>query len=136
MKRVVAGFVVLGMAALSGCSTVRSSSGSSLENRVQNIENRLQVVEADLQSSTGGGAMSTGITSTSSGFDKAATVETMTKIQIQKALESAGYYDGPIDGKIGPKTRDAIMQFQKDMGLEADGVAGRKTKEKLLKYLG
>jgi peptidoglycan hydrolase-like protein with peptidoglycan-binding domain len=59
----------------------------------------------------------------------------MTKKQIQKALKNAGYYDGVADGKMGPKTRTAIMEFQKNMGLKADGVAGRNTKEKLLKYL-
>jgi peptidoglycan hydrolase-like protein with peptidoglycan-binding domain len=59
----------------------------------------------------------------------------MTKKQIQKALKNAGYYDGNVDGKMGPKTKTAIKEFQKSVGLKADGVAGRNTKEKLLKYL-
>lgn len=125
---------VLAVLVLAGCATTRSGSGS-LETRMQALENRLQVVEADLQSSTGRSSLDMDISSSSDSFGTSATVETMTKKQIQQALKSAGYYDGAIDGKIGPQTRQAITQFQKDMGLAADGVAGRKTKEKLLKYL-
>ena len=29
--------------------------------------------------------------------------------QIQRALKGAGFYQGPIDGKIGPKTKAAII---------------------------
>lgn len=55
--------------------------------------------------------------------------------QIQQALKNAGYYQGPIDGKIGPGTREAIKKFQADQGLTADGIVGRKTWEKLKSYL-
>ena len=37
---------------------------------------------------------------------------------------SAGYYDGEIDGKIGPAARAAIRAFQSGRGLVADGFAG------------
>lgn len=128
-------FVGAAMLALAGCATTRPGD-QALESRVQSLENRLQVVEADIQSTgrVSGGDRS--FESDSFGMTATATVETMTKQQVQEALKSAGYYNGAIDGKIGPQTREAITQFQKDMGLQADGVAGRKTKEKLLKYLG
>ena len=32
--------------------------------------------------------------------------------QIQQALQDKGVYSGPIDGVMGPKTRDAIRSFQ------------------------
>lgn len=51
--------------------------------------------------------------------------------QIQTALKNAGYYTGDIDGKIGPKSKKAIMDFQIDNGLEADGKVGPKTWAKL-----
>lgn len=54
---------------------------------------------------------------------------------VQLALKNAGYYVGPIDGKIGKKTRVAIKQFQKEKGLTADGVVGKQTWLKLMKYL-
>lgn len=37
------------------------------------------------------------------------------------------------DGIFGPKTKRAVMDFQKDNGLEADGVVGKNTWKKLLK---
>ena len=55
--------------------------------------------------------------------------------QIQIALKAAGFYKGPIDGKVGPKTKEAIKAFQKANGLRADGIVGRKTRLKLGKYL-
>jgi len=38
-------------------------------------------------------------------------------MQVQEALAQAGYYYGPIDGVLGPETRDAILRFQADNGL-------------------
>ncbi len=46
---------------------------------------------------------------------------------IQTALKNAGYYSGNIDGKVGPKTKAAIEEFQKANGLTADGKVGPKT---------
>jgi peptidoglycan hydrolase-like protein with peptidoglycan-binding domain len=55
--------------------------------------------------------------------------------KIQRALKSAGVYTGPMDGKIGPATKAAIIEFQKSHGLKADGVLGKKTWEELKTYL-
>ena len=57
------------------------------------------------------------------------------KKEIQQALKNAGFYQGPIDGKVGPVTRDAVKEFQRTNGLKADGVVGRQTWEKLAAYL-
>jgi hypothetical protein len=38
-------------------------------------------------------------------------------VDVQEQLASAGYYDGPIDGVLGPMTREAIANFQADNGL-------------------
>ncbi len=54
---------------------------------------------------------------------------------IQKALKSAGYYQGNIDGKIGPNTIAAIAAFQKANNLKADSIVGAKTWEILKTYL-
>jgi murein L,D-transpeptidase YcbB/YkuD len=55
----------------------------------------------------------------------------LTNKNIQKALQAAGYNIGNIDGKIGSKTREAIMAFQKSNGLNSDGIVGGTTWEKL-----
>jgi peptidoglycan hydrolase-like protein with peptidoglycan-binding domain len=54
---------------------------------------------------------------------------------IQTALKNAGYYSGNIDGKVGPKTKAAIEEFQKSSGLTADGKVGPKTWAALEKHL-
>jgi len=54
---------------------------------------------------------------------------------IQKALKNAGFYSGSIDGKLGPKTKKAIEEFQLSKGLKADGKVGPKTWAELEKYL-
>ncbi|MFA5388159.1 MAG: peptidoglycan-binding domain-containing protein [Candidatus Omnitrophota bacterium] len=55
--------------------------------------------------------------------------------EIQTALKNAGFDPGSIDGKIGPRTRQAIKDFQKSKGLVPDGVVGPKTWTSLGKYL-
>jgi Putative peptidoglycan binding domain len=39
--------------------------------------------------------------------------------QVQRALAARGYYYGPIDGILGPGTRNAIQRYQIDHGLYA-----------------
>lgn len=55
--------------------------------------------------------------------------------QIQTALRNAGLYAGEIDGKIGPASQKAIIQFQKFHGLKTDGQVGPKTWAVLKPYL-
>ena len=50
---------------------------------------------------------------------------------IQAALCEAGH-TLDIDGKFGPKTENALREYQKKNGLEVDGVAGPATYAKLL----
>jgi hypothetical protein len=56
-------------------------------------------------------------------------------VDVQKALHNAGYEIGAIDGKIGPKTKKAIQNFQKENNLTVDGVVGKKTWALLKLYL-
>lgn len=45
--------------------------------------------------------------------------------ELQKRLKSAGFYDGVIDGKIGPASRSAILSYQSEYGLEKNGYASK-----------
>ena len=55
--------------------------------------------------------------------------------KIQTALKNAGYYQGNIDGKIGPASKRAVEAFQKEKGLKVDGKVGPKTWAALEPYL-
>ena len=46
---------------------------------------------------------------------------------VQTKLKRWGYYNGSIDGVYGPKTKAAVVLFQKKNGLSADGIVGAKT---------
>ncbi|MBI4971179.1 MAG: peptidoglycan-binding protein [Candidatus Omnitrophica bacterium] len=91
-----------------------------------------EVAEAAKAKSSGGSVSGASISGeiyrTPSGF-------TLPSRDIQRALKNAGYYNGPVDGKIGSATRSAIKQFQEDQGLSADGVCGRRTWSKLQPFL-
>lgn len=52
--------------------------------------------------------------------------------KIQTVLKEKGYYTGNVDGIFGTVTKNAVIRFQKDNGLVADGIAGKNT----LKALG
>lgn len=41
--------------------------------------------------------------------------------KIQKALHHRGYYQGPVDGIFGPRTRAAIRRFQDSIGAKGTG---------------
>ncbi len=53
---------------------------------------------------------------------------------IQTCLNAIGYYDGEIDGDPA-RTRAAVMKFQKDNRLEADGKVGKSTWHAILTAL-
>ena len=46
---------------------------------------------------------------------------------MQTKLKNWGYYKGSVDGIYGPKTKAAVISFQKKNGLVADGIVGPKT---------
>ncbi len=47
--------------------------------------------------------------------------------ELQKRLQALGYYDGEIDGQFGSGTKAAVVDFQKNNGLDTDGLAGTET---------
>lgn len=48
-------------------------------------------------------------------------------LDLQDQLARLGYFAGKRDGEFGPLTRGAVLAFQADLGLEADGIAGNRT---------
>ncbi len=46
---------------------------------------------------------------------------------LQRILRGAGYDPGPTDGIFGPRTTQAVIAFQRDNNLVADGIVGPRT---------
>ena len=141
--------LMVGLVAFSGCASRKTGKKvdtlqaqvNAMTDELVRLDQSLQDTRAALQAqegkggvsesgavSSGEGAVSGGMYRTPSGFE-------IPSVNIQKALKKAGYYNGALDGKVGPGTRDAIAAFQKDNGLKADGVCGRGTWAKLKSYL-
>ncbi len=57
-------------------------------------------------------------------------------LRLQQALNQLGYSTGGADGKFGTATEKAVRQFQRDQGLDEDGVAGDATQSRLYKLAG
>lgn len=56
---------------------------------------------------------------------------------VQFRLNALGFASGPVDGIIGPKTRDAIMRFQRAYPpMRVDGIPGKNTQSALVSACG
>lgn len=51
--------------------------------------------------------------------------------EVQQALVKKGYYNGPIDGIAGGKTRSGVKEFQQDQDLPASGRINAATLQRL-----
>lgn len=121
------------MVCAAGCATSRNQ--KDLE--IQGLRNRMSVLETELEDKdeeisslrealAGAQAQKKVIGEAKSRF---------TVKQAQIALQNAGYDPGPIDGKMGKKTKAAIIAFQRDNNLNTTGKADNKTWDSLKRYL-
>ena len=116
--------------------------GEYLQQQVAQMANRLQGEIAGLQTRVGTPpARSAAKSAAAAVVDKSGNKVISGKMKsqpsvrdVQLALRNAGFYDGTIDDKPGPQTRQAIKAFQHSEGLRDDGVVGQQTWDKLRKY--
>lgn len=53
---------------------------------------------------------------------------------IQQALKSYGFYGGVVDGLFGPKTAEAVKNFQNMTGIKVDSIVGPQTHGKIQEW--
>jgi peptidoglycan hydrolase-like protein with peptidoglycan-binding domain len=124
--------------ALAGCATARKGNelqAQQLQGRISHLETELERKNQEILSLEDELARTQEISSKQKISDKDISGGRLSIRQIQTALKNAGFYKGPVDGRIGPRTKEAIKEFQKANGLKADGVVGKKTSAELNKYL-
>lgn len=145
-KWVIVCVLLIFAVSLSGCATARKQ--KNLE--IQGLRNQISALEAQVQSKD------EEINNLKDALAKAAQEKAKAKVstkrvgkkrvigeiksrpkakQIQVALKNAGYEPGPIDGRMGKQTRDAIKAFQTAHNLPADGKIGKQTWSLLSEYL-
>lgn len=123
----------IGIFALTGCAVTRPkpANPSDLSVQVAGLRSELQAKDQEIQD------LQNQLTSHKESIktepDGSAGKSILIRVpgvsikDLQKALADAGYDPGPIDGRMGKKTKSAIKALQKKNGLKADGVVGQKT---------
>ncbi len=127
-------FSVLVISSLvAGCATTRAQrpEKSDLENQVSSLQNDIRTKEQEIQDlqlqlqSQQQPLVPPGFIAPK--HEEDIRVSGVTLKDVQKALVRAGLDPGPVDGRLGKKTKRAIKDFQKKKNLKADGVVGEKT---------
>ncbi len=129
-------FLVVGMIlmlSLAGCATARKAQNTE----VQDLQEKVVMLQSDLDrvnqqveglqeelAQTRRPAVVGNVPVTTS---KNIRVPGVSVADVQGALKAAGFYDGNVDGKFGPKTKEAIKSFQTSKEIKSDGVVGAKT---------
>ena len=128
-------FLVLLSVCIAGCAIGKHKNAEISEPGAASVDTSMSTSEASQPANETAEQGSAVSSSESAAETHAVTAASMTKKDVQAALQKAGFYKGTVDGKYGPKTRAAIKEFQKANGLVADGLVGKKTKVALVKYL-
>ena len=123
---------LLAFLVFTGCATVPETPSGA---EIARLKNRIRVLEDELkQTRKENLTLKETITELERIVEEKTILTMPTATDIQTALANAGFYQGKVDGQIGPNTIQAIKQFQEANDLTPDGVVGSRTWELLHKY--
>jgi len=138
-KNIVAGILFIML--LTGCATTqrgRDIQTQELQNHVNYLELELKRKNQEINRLENELEKTQYVTLSSNDkkieYKQSETPQEIPIKQVQLALKKAGFYKGDIDGKQGPRTKEAIRVFQKARGLKVDGVVGKATWQALSRY--
>lgn len=136
---------IAAVSVMSGCATARGPqlNGQELQGRVLHLETLAEQRDQELAQLRGEleaerearESLEQHLTGAPSARPAGAAPGAMTVREVQLALQRAGFDPGPIDGKMGRRTREALRQFQQAQGLLVDGRIGPQTISRLKPYL-
>ena len=135
----VVAFSIICALTVSGCATARAkkppvqdaqSQITAMQSELQAKDQQIQDLQNQLDSyqrSIGSSSNYSSYSSSSGGSSSVIKARGVSVSDLQSALLRAGFDPGPVDGKLGKKTKAAIKAFQRRNNLRADGVVGEKT---------
>ena len=111
-------FIVAVMMLVAGCQTTPSSNAGNASN---------PTVAAEPRESTPSAANPPAAPIATSAPALEANAKSMSTIELQKRLTELGYRLGPVDGKVGLRTTNALKKFQQDHKLTVTGTLDAET---------
>lgn len=141
--KILAGILFLSFL-VSGCATTRQDTAlrdlqlqmSDMKSQLKSKDDEIQELRYEVQNLNS--QLSVTRPSSNRSFQTSESgdaAEEPSKTSIQLALKNAGFYEGPVDGKIGQRTKAAVEEFQKAHALKVDGKVGKQTWAELKAYL-
>ncbi len=121
--------LMAGIFLLTGCATTRARQTDPSADQVVQLQMELQAKDQEIQDLRAQleGRERSLANGTKSGTSSFIRVPGVSVEDLQRALVRAGLDPGPVDGRMGKKTKSAVKEFQRRNSLIADGIVGDKT---------
>jgi murein L,D-transpeptidase YcbB/YkuD len=129
-------WVVMAAVLAAGCATTKARRAelapdpnaqiAGLQSELAEKDRQIQELQYQLDSYRAAPPASSNF-SKGSGSSSAIRVSGVSVEEVQRALAAAGFDPGPVDGRMGKRTKAAVKEFQRRNNLTADGIVGERT---------